>query len=329
MVKPDAKEIFFLGLGSGITAGSALDSRFPQVKQVIACELVRDVVTAAEKYMTDFNGFDPTNELFNDPRAKVIVEDGRHYLMASNETFDIINSDLFVPFRSGAGSLYSLEHFQRSRGRLNEGGLFVQWLPLYQVTEYEFSVIAKTMLQAFDQVTLWRHNFQPGDEAVALIGHKEAGPLPPSEVDSSRDKQIAVSGKSHRDLEQLNLPLNPQTITLFYCGNLSQSMDLFEKFPINSDNHPIIEYMAPRSYRSMGVEKSPWFTGDDFATLVGKLLAQCPPTNDPALASRNPANQRLPIAGHAYHQARIADLDGDESRTIDQWDRFVQEWTNQ
>jgi spermidine synthase len=41
--------------------------------------------------------------LFNDRRATVLVEDGRHYLMATDEYFDIINADLFVPFSPGRG----------------------------------------------------------------------------------------------------------------------------------------------------------------------------------------------------------------------------------
>lgn len=327
MVYPESEEIFFLGVGTGITAGSALDPRHAQVKRVVACELVPEVITAAKKHMTDVRGFDTTGGLFNDPRATVLIEDGRHYLMATDGKFDIINSDLFVPFRSGAGSLYTREHFESAKKRLTPDGVFVQWLPLYQVTENEFSIIAKTMIGVFDQVSLWRHNFQPGDEVVALIGHQKGQPLPPSSIDSSADKLLAVSGKDHRDLTRLSLPLDPQTILLFYGGNLTQASSLFDGYPVNTDDRPVIEYMAPRTYRSKG-GGTPWFVGEAFVKMVEKIHQLSPPDRDPLLANRTPANRRLPSAGNAFHRARIAEVKGDTEATREAWQKFVTEWTD-
>jgi len=334
MVYPETESLFFLGVGTGITAGSALDPRFPRVKKLVACELVPEVITAAKKYMTDFqapNGssYDLTTGLFEDPRAEVLVEDGRHYLMATDEKFDIINADLFVPFRSGAGGLYTREHFQSAKERLTPNGVFVQWLPLYQLTENEFSIISRTMIEVFDQVSLWRHNFQPGDEVVALIGHPKGQVLPASSIDSSEDKLYAVSGKDHRDLARLNLPLDPQTILLFYGGNLTKARSLFEGFPINTDNRPVIEYIAPRTYRQNTAEKLSWFVGEKFVEFTNKVQELCPPDQDPLLASRTASNRRLPLAGQAYHEARVAEVQGDEAATKEAWQEFVREWTNQ
>ncbi len=328
-VKPDAEDIFFLGVGTGITAGSALDPQFPQVKKVVACELSPHVVTAAEKYMTNINGFDATGGLFRDPRAEVVVEDGRHYLMATDERFDIINADLFVPFRSGAGSLYTVEHFESCKSRLKPGGIFVQWLPLYQLTEFEFSVICKSMLEVFDEVSMWRHSFYAGQEIVGLIGHEGGKPLLASDLDSSADKLRATDGKTHLDITTLPLPLNKQTITLFYAGNLGKSRALFEDYPLNTDNRPIIEYLAPRNYRSQTTAEMQWFVDQRFYDFVGKVIQQCPPAEDPLLANRTPANRRLPAAGHAFHRAHIAELNDDEDDARVAWDEFVREWTDQ
>lgn len=327
MVYPKSEEIFFLGVGTGITAGSALDPRHAHVKRVVACELVPEVITAAKKYMTSVGGFDTTGGLFEDPRATVLVEDGRHYLMATDETFDIINADLFVPFRSGAGSLYTREHFERAKQRLTPDGVFVQWLPLYQLTENEFAVIARTMVEVFDQVSLWRHNFQPGDEVVALVGHQKGKPLPASDVGSRADNLYAVYGKEYRDFQRLNLPLNSETILLFYAGNLTASRSLFEDHPVNTDDRPVIEYQAPRSYRLGSDGKPPWFVGADFAEFVAKVQALCPPDKDPLLVNRSPANRHLPLAGSAMHRGRVAEVNGDIQGTRQAWDTFVTEWT--
>ena len=268
------------------------------------------------------------DRLFHDRRATVLVEDGRHYLMATGGQFDIINADLFVPFRSGAGSLYTREHFESSRERLTPDGVFVQWLPLYQLTEAEFAIIARTMIEVFDQVSMWRHNFQPGDEIVALVGHQEGHVLPASDIDSSGDKLFAVSGKDHRDLMRLNLPLDPQTILLFYGGNLTAARELFDDHPVNTDNRPVIEYMAPRNYRRGSADQPSWFIGQPFADLVAEVQALCPPDRDPLLAKRTPANRRLPLAGQAFHRARIAQVNDDAEATRSAWEKFVAEWTD-
>ena len=327
MIYPETESLFFLGVGTGISAGGALSPNHKNVKKVVACELVPEVITASKKYMTDFRGFDCTSGLFTDPRATVLVEDGRHYLMATNEKFDIVNADLFVPFRSSAGSLYTKEHFESSKKRLTPDGVFVQWLPLYQLTENEFSIIARTMIEVFDQVSMWRHNFQPGDEVVALIGHQKGQTLPASDIDSRADKLYAISGKDPSDLMRLNLPLDPQTILFFYGGNLTAARELFEDYPLNTDDRPVIEYQAPRSYRKGSSDQPPWLVGAPFANLVDKIQTICPPSDDPLLVNRSTENRRMPLAGSAFHRARIESLKENTEATQKAWTEFVKEWT--
>ncbi|MCX6879433.1 MAG: fused MFS/spermidine synthase [Verrucomicrobia bacterium] len=328
-IYPQTKSIFFLGMGTGITAGSALDPAFSNVTRIVVCELVPEVVTAAKKYFTDVDGVDYTGGLFTDPRATVLVEDGRHYLMASRESFDMINSDLFLPYRSGAGSLYSKEHFESVKARLAPGGVFFQWLPLYQLTGNEFSIIVQTMLQVFDQVTLWRSTFQPGEEVVALVGHKVATPLSAGPGGGVEERRLAVAGKDHRDLARLRLPFDSQTMPFFYCGNLTAAKELFAGYPVNTDDHPYIEYMAPRTFRNQTETLIPWFVGPRLAKLVDELQRICPPSCDPFLANILPEERQLPVAAAAYHWARLWEIMGREDECKQSWRRFVKEWTNQ
>jgi spermidine synthase len=325
---PRAESLFFLGMGTGITAGAALDPQFPQVRRVVACELVPEVIEAARRHIAGPEGDDPTGGLFRDPRATVLCADGRHELMAARAArFDIVNADLFVPFRCGAGSLYSLEHFRTVRERLAPGGVFVQWLPLYQVTEREFGTIARTMLEAFDTVSLWRNTFQPGDEVVALVGHTTPAPVPAAADDSLAARREAVAGRDHHDLDQLALPLDAETILFFYCGNLSASADRFAGYPLNTDDRPVIEYLAPRTYRDRSAGAVPWFVGPRLAALVEDLQRRCPPDADPLLAERSPAERLLPVAAAAFHRARLWQVAGDEASCRRAWDEFVAAWT--
>lgn len=65
--------------------------------------------------------------------------------------------------------------------------------------------------------------------------------------------------------------------------------------------------------------------GEPFAELVGKVQALCPPDHDPMLANRTATNRRLPLAGQAYHRARIAEKIDDTEATENSWQKFVRE----
>jgi len=323
MLRPGTESVFFLGMGTGISAGAALSDRFPEVRRVVTCELSPNVVTAAKEFMTDVDGVDLTNGLFSDPRATVLVEDGRHYLMATDEMFDLVVGDLFLPYRSSTGSLYTREHFKSVKDRLNPDGLFVQWLPAYQITEFEFHVIGRTMLEVFDHVSLWRGDFAPFDEVVAFVGHKGGQPLPASDVDDADAKMGFLTGDAQGDMHRA---LNPQTALIYYAGNVSASADLFAGYPVNTDDRPVIQYMAPRQYRDKGEQEVPWFVGPYLLKWIKEVQEACPPDEDPLLAHRNASNRRLPIAGSAYHETNLWFHVGNEEQVEKNWQRFIDEW---
>lgn len=325
MLKPDARSIFFLGMGTGISAGAALSDQFPRVERVVTCELSPHVIAASREFITDVDGLDLTNGLFTDPRSEVLAEDGRHYLMATRERFDIINADLFVPYRSGAGSLYTLEHFRSVRERLKPDGIFVQWLPTYQLTEFQFHVIGRTMLEVFDQVSLWRCDFAPLDEVVALVGHKGGTPLAAFDLDDAQVKRAFLEANGGMDIHQT---LNPQTALLYYCGNVTASRERFAGYPLNTDDRPVIEYQGPREYRNQGEEETPWFIGPRILAWIKELQEACPPEEDPLLIHRSPANRRLPLAGSAFHETMMWGRFGNEEQSERSWRRFVKEWLN-
>lgn len=321
---PETKSIFFLGLGTGTTAGAALDRlRFEHVKRIVSCELTPAVVAAAKKYMPP----ELTGGVFTDPRSTLLIEDGRHYLRVCNDAFDMINADLFLPYRRGAGSLYSLDHYRTAARRLTPGGVFVQWVPLFQITDDEFGIIVRTMLEAFGQVTMWRNNFTPGHEQIALIGQHHTIPLAPGPPVPRETMLKALEALHWQDAEpSLALP-HPATITYFYCGNLTAAASLFEAYPVNTDDRPLIEYLTPRLFRKVAAkEQIIWFVGPRIAEMTDRILACCPPAADPVLAQRAAGDRRLVTAGTAFHKAMIYKVLGRTEASREQWETFRQEW---
>jgi spermidine synthase len=182
------------------------------------------------------------------------------------------------------------------------------------------------MISVFPQVSLWRGNFQPGAEIAALVGHADLTPLPASTLDAANDKRLAVEGATHLNMQELMLPINEQTILLFYGGNMTRAADLFEKYPLNTDDKPVIEFGTPRSlHQPKGVDR-PQFLETRFAKLVDALQSRTPPSGDPLLASRSPQSSKLPLAGSAFHRGWIARVHGDEETWKKEWQTFLDQW---
>lgn len=282
LLHSEPRSVFFIGLGTGITAAAALSH---PVERVVATELVPNVATAARKYFAPY-----TSILFQDPRAVVILEDGRNYLLGTREKFDVIISDLFTPWHEGTGSLYTLEHFQTARSRLNDDGIFAQWLPLHQLSLQEFRIIARTMAEVFPQLTLWRGDFSPSRPIVALIGRGGTRPLDQETVAANvaRLKSAPLPGESASD----------HMIGLFYAGRISFTEAALEAYPINTDDRPVIEYLSPITQRTLQSANGSYLTGLRLSKFYDELMRLVPPESDPYL-------QNLPDREITYVRAGL------------------------
>lgn len=298
VIHPAPRKVFFLGLGTGITAGAALRHG---VEEVTAAELIPEVVEASRRHFGPY-----VNGLFEDARAEVVVEDGRQYLLTTDERYDVIISDLFIPWQAGTGSLYTREHFELARSRLREGGLFAQWLPLYQLSERDFMVIARTMLEVFPQVTMWRGDFMPDHSIVALIGQEAGARLDP--------EAVTANFRIRRKTEDLPRDLAMAFAGLFYINNLTAHRELFAGAPINTDDRPIIEYEAPVAQREQAGGARPWFTSFPLAQFEAKLLRALPPARDPYLADLAPAERDYSLAGMDLFSAILQRDAGNEEQ---------------
>jgi spermidine synthase len=121
---PAPRQVMIIGLGSGGTAHTIGVNPLTQSVQVI--ELLGAELSVLKQYAQRPLG-EPLRMLFQDPRYRFIVGDGRRELMLAQDQFDLIETDAIYPWRSRAGMLYSQEFFQEVRAHLAPGGIFVEW----------------------------------------------------------------------------------------------------------------------------------------------------------------------------------------------------------
>src|SRR5207302_1340083 len=161
LLHPAPRRALFLGLGTGISFGAA--ALYPNLLSE-GVELVPEIVQVMPRF--EPHNFSPGRHA----QLKVFVADARRFVREAEGQYDVIVADLFHPARDGAGSLYTLEHFQAVRGRLAPGGLFCQWLPLHQLDEDVLRLITRTFLEAFPNAQAWLLRFNVDAPVIGLVG---------------------------------------------------------------------------------------------------------------------------------------------------------------
>jgi len=293
LLHPMPHHTLFLGMGTGITAGASLRHN---VKRVVAVELVSNVIEAAERYYAPW-----ANGLFHDQRVEIVADDARNYLLGTNEKFDVIVGDLFTPWHSGTGSLYTLEHFQRAKKQLKPGGLFAQWLPLYQLTPESFKIIAATFDSVFSEVTLWRADFSGSRASIALIGQQKG-----AQLDQEVLQKNIVNVLGSKDSAKAG-----HMAGLFYLGNLNALKEQLKGIELNTDDKRTIEFTAPVLSQKANTGSATFISGKELEQLL-TTLADKIPVNQDSYLSGLPANERQYVeVGLQYYRYLLLETTGE------------------
>jgi predicted membrane-bound spermidine synthase len=124
--RPDAEEVAVIGFGTGMSSATLLGS--PHLKRLDTIEIEPKMVDAAQR-------FRPVVErAFTDPRHQVVFDDAKAFLARGQRRYDVIVSEPSNPWVSGVSSLFSQQFYARASAHLKQGGLFVQWMHVYEIT---------------------------------------------------------------------------------------------------------------------------------------------------------------------------------------------------
>jgi spermidine synthase len=286
LLRPGARRVAWIGSATGISAGAAL---LHPIEKLSLVELVPGVAAAAARH------FGPWNRgVYDDPRSEVVLDDGRNFLRATAERFDVIVADLFVPWQGGAGALYTREHFAAARAHLDEGGVFCQWLPLYQLSADELRMILATFLDVFPQAALFRGDFYGRFPIVALAGF--AGTPPRADAISAAAERLAAAGVTDRWVT------HPVGFWSLYVGPLAPLVGELAAVPRNEDDHPRLEFLAARSRAGGPLAQEGPFVGLRFARFA-RSVAEGLRLEDPLFGSLGEDRLGAAAGGHALQSA--------------------------
>ncbi len=231
ILHPNPERVFVVGLGSGITSGTAL---LHEPETIITAEISPAVIRAAsffEKY---------NHGILHDARSTVVARDARSFLISEKEPFDLIISQPSNPWIKGESSLLSLEWYEQVEQSLSSTGMLAQWLPAYHMSPRNLKILIYTLRSVFPQVSLWRSTV-PGD--LLMIASKQ----PNFRISYQDVVRRAARPQAAATLQRFGLEPTTFLPQLFLMGDHEVVRYLKTLNPLeqNTDDRLITEFTAP------------------------------------------------------------------------------------
>lgn len=145
---PEPRSALLICYGVGNTATSLLSH--PSLERLDVVDISTEVLEASREFAGAL-GLDPLEE----ERVEVFVDDGRHHLVVTDRSYDVITSEPPPPNHAGVVNLYSREYYRLARGHLRPGGVLSQWLPVFQLSATETRSIVAAFVAEFPHAALF------------------------------------------------------------------------------------------------------------------------------------------------------------------------------
>jgi spermidine synthase len=199
-LRPEAKDVLLICYGCGVTADALLHGS--NVKRLDIVDISKEVFRLADFY----SGINYSNPL-RDPRVHAVVQDGRFFLQASPQQYDIISGEPPPPKVAGSVNLYTEEFFSLMKSRLKEGGIATFWLPIYQLKVEESKAILRAFHNAFDNASVWAS----ADRDWIMMGINGSG----RKIEESELHQLWDDRRTGADLRRVGIEVPQQLGALF------------------------------------------------------------------------------------------------------------------
>ena len=221
---PQPKDALLIAFGCGVTADALTHG--VDLEHIDIVDISKEAFALAD----DYRGAGFSNSL-HDRRVNAIVQDGRFFLQASPQRYDVITSEPPPPKILGSVNLYTEQFFKLMADRLNDGGMATFWLPIYQLNVDEAKAILRAFHDAFPNTVVWSSS----DEEWIMMGIKGAA----TKIDNEQLGKFWRFGSSRDDLARIGVEVPEQLAALFV-------MDGDEIDRITNDAKPLTDFYPKR-----------------------------------------------------------------------------------
>lgn len=219
--------------GSGIVSGTI--AGLPDVKHADSVEICPDAFEAA-RFFSDEN-----HDVLHDPKLTRIVDDGRNFLLTTQNRYDLLSADATHPASRESWILYTREFYALAASRLNDGGVMSQWIPMHGVSEADFKTLLATFHSVFPFVAVYYTGGFKGIGHVVFVGSKQ-----PLRIDVHHAERLFQDERLAADLARVNVTSLPDLFAAFLFDETA--IDGFTNgAPLNTDDLPRVSFSLPEA----------------------------------------------------------------------------------
>jgi spermidine synthase len=194
LVPKTSKNFLVIGFGAGATAGAV--SIEPRLEHETIVEIEPLVPKFVSQHFAAHNF-----KVAENPKVSIRIDDGRHFLMTTDQKFDGITSDPLDPWVKGAAALYTKEFFEAAKAHLNPGGVVTQFVQLYESTEEAVKSEIATFFEVFPNGSLFVNNVNGGGYDLVMLGQAEPTVIDVDELTKRLESpEYAAVAQSLRDI---------------------------------------------------------------------------------------------------------------------------------
>ncbi len=230
------KSVLVVGFGAGVTAGSFV--LYPEIQRIVICEMEPLIPPTATQYFAKEN-----YRVMHDPRVQIVYDDARHFVLTTNEKFDIITSDPIHPWVKGSATLYSREYFELVKQHLNPGGIVTQWVPLYESDDATVKSEVATFFDVFPNGSVWGNDNNGTGYDTVLLGQVEPLKIDADAIERRLENPTDPDAHIARSLRDVGFG-SVVDLLATYAGQRGDLLPWLEGAEINRDGNLRLQYMA-------------------------------------------------------------------------------------
>ena len=228
LIHPSPRSVLVIGLGTGVTLSEVATHNVEQVEGV---EIAPEVV-AASRFFSDIN-----RDVLKSPKVRLTIQDARNYLLINEQKYDVIISEPSNPWQVGNGNLFTREFYRLVASRLNPGGIFCQWYPLYDMPPAYLKIASATILDTFPSALV----FADPDDLIVLASPDQS----PLEIDYIRFQDKFNRASAKESLAQLGVTHASELLANFFFSGSTPVEKLSKGARVNTDDLALYEQARP------------------------------------------------------------------------------------
>ena len=234
LIPPQAKKVLVIGCGAGVTAGAV--SVDPAVEHETIAEIEPLVPRVVSTYFAEHN-FD----VVRNPKVHVRIDDARHFVETTRETFDAITSDPLDPWVKGAAMLYTVEFFTMAKEHLNDGGVVTLFVQLYESNMAAVKSEIGTFLEVFPNGVVWGNTNEGKGYDLVLLGQKGTTKIDVDAIQARLQRPDYAPMK--KSLQEIGMS---SAVDLFatYAGRKPDLEPWLKDATLNRDKNLRLQYLA-------------------------------------------------------------------------------------